>query len=176
LVSRTLKFAGPSSSEREKFDLHTVLEHSLNLIGPRIKTQGIHLTKALEATRAGLVGSSAQLQQACVNLLLNAVEAMGQGGRLLVGTRDVPLEQERPGSSAARGRDWIECTITDSGRGLTPEEQAKLFEPFFTTKPSGTGLGLAITRRIIEEHSGSISVRSKAGEGATFTVRLPLDL
>jgi two-component system sensor histidine kinase AtoS len=66
--------------------------------------------------------------------------------------------------------------VTDSGIGIAPENLEKLFIPFFTTKPTGTGLGLAICRRLVEAHSGEIAVQSRAGQGSTFTVRLPMDL
>jgi signal transduction histidine kinase len=106
-----------------------------------------------------------ELHQAFVNLLLNALEAMGKGGTLSVSTE---------AKQADAKQDQLEIRIGDTGEGILPEHMDHVFEPFFTTKASGTGLGLAVTQRIIQEHGGSISVRSQPGRGTTFAVTLPL--
>jgi signal transduction histidine kinase len=106
-----------------------------------------------------------ELHQAFVNLLLNALEAMPQEGTLSVRTTKSELSNGQPS---------IQVEIVDTGSGILPEHMDQVFEPFFTTKAAGTGLGLAVTRRIIEEHGGSISVQSQPDQGTTFVVKLPL--
>jgi signal transduction histidine kinase len=104
------------------------------------------------------------LQQAFMNLLFNAIEAMGTNGDLTVMTEIV---QE---SNGAR---QLQIKIRDTGVGISPENLGRLFEPFFTTKKNGTGLGLAISQRIVNEHGGNISVQTENNKGSTFSVLLP---
>jgi signal transduction histidine kinase len=114
-------------------------------------------------------GDEYELQQAFVNLLLNAFESMAQGGTLTVCTELLSGNPDPTARGAGLG-----IIIQDTGTGILPEHMVHLFEPFFTTKPSGTGLGLAVTKRIFEEHHGSIEAESKPGEGTTFRMNLPL--
>lgn len=174
MVTGTLKFAGPGTSQPEAFHLHSVVEHAVSLVSPQIRNRGIQLTQELRAAQDRLCGSSAQLQQACINLFLNAVEAMGNGGVLTVSTCNTDGADPRKGDPVRQPARRIELRVRDSGPGLSADERARLFQPFFTTKPHGTGLGLVITRRIVEEHDGDISVRSSPGEGSTFVLSLPL--
>ena len=113
-----------------------------------------------------------QLTQVFINLLNNAMESMPGGGRLDVRTK---LRSSGFGSwSGTRGYTGaVEVQVVDTGRGISLTQQERLFVPFFTTKEQGTGLGLSISQRIVEHHGGEIRVRSKEGEGATFTVILP---
>jgi signal transduction histidine kinase len=97
------------------------------------------------------------------NLIINGLQAMdGSGGRI-----EVALSPEAHGRRAR-------IDVTDSGRGIGPEDIAKVFEPYFSTKETGTGLGLAIVKKAVEDHHGTITVRSKPGEGTTFTITLPV--
>jgi len=102
-----------------------------------------------------------KLQQALLNLVKNALEAMPDGGQL--------------GIRVCHEPGWAQISVSDSGPGIGADDQQLLFEPFFTRKGAGTGLGLSITKRIIEEHGGSLEVTSSPGLGACFTVRLPLN-
>jgi len=109
------------------------------------------------------------LKQAFLNIMLNAVEAMPEGGDLAISTRLSP-------EGAAGGRpEWVEAVFDDTGPGIQEEDLGRIFDPFFTTKKDGTGLGLAITHRIIETHHGTIRVMSQRGKGSTFVVTLPLE-
>jgi signal transduction histidine kinase len=101
-----------------------------------------------------------QLTQVLLNLLINAVEAMPAGGTLTI-------------TSALRDS-WLLVEVQDTGAGFTSDEAARLFEPFYTTKTEGTGLGLAVSYGIIQQHGGRIEVSSTPGQGARFTVLLPL--
>jgi signal transduction histidine kinase len=108
-------------------------------------------------------GNPRDLQQVFLNLFLNAIQAMPKGGLLMV-----------QGKASDDGA--IEVEVTDTGIGIPEENIGSIFDPFFTTKEvgAGSGLGLAVSYGIIQKHNGSISVRSKVGEGTTFTVRLPV--
>jgi signal transduction histidine kinase len=173
IVSRMLKFSGPARAAFTEVRLHEVLEHSLRLVQPQLEDQSVVVTRSFQAAPDLVQGDDYQLQQAFVNLFLNALEAMGPNGTLSV-TTGICSPQAR---SARRGvsvdRPHLRVAIKDTGAGIPPENMARLFEPFFTTKPQGTGLGLAITRRIILEHRGDISVESRPGQGTTFQILLP---
>ena len=93
------------------------------------------------------------------NLLLNAVDAMPEGGTISLATR--------------ADLDAIQISVSDSGVGLTPEERDRLFTPYYTSKQHGTGLGLAIVQSVVSDHHGSVSASSETGKGTTFTLRLP---
>ncbi len=115
------------------------------------------------------------LRQLLWNLLLNAAQAMPQGGRIGIEAHASQTPQEGPGGSRNGGLEagWIELGVHDGGPGIPAETLDRIFDPFFTTKPGGTGLGLATVHRIVEEHGGSIRVQSAAGKGTSFHVRLP---
>jgi signal transduction histidine kinase len=102
-----------------------------------------------------------QIQQAVINLILNATDATDSGGTITVLTQFIPQNKV------------VEIAISDTGKGISGENTDKIFEPFFTTKGSGTGLGLAITHGIIGQHGGTIDVKSNQSQGTTFTIRLP---
>ena len=110
-----------------------------------------------------------QLLQVFLNLSLNALQAMPSGGKLLIST--ALRRSTRRGAAAA----FLEVRFRDTGVGIPAGDLKNLFIPFFTTKEKGTGLGLPISQRIIENHGGTIEVRSQPGEGATFTVLLPIE-
>ena len=107
-----------------------------------------------------ILGDPSQLQQAFLNLFLNAMDAMPTGGELRVSTHTE--------------NGWLTIRIEDTGSGMTKEQLEHIFEPFYTTKEKGTGLGLAITKRIIEDHKGKIRVTSNSGKGTAFEILLPL--
>jgi len=113
------------------------------------------------------------LEQAFVNLFLNALDAMAPNGELSVITESVPRNHLLNGTPNGPRQSRLRVTIRDTGTGIRPEDMNRLFEPFFTTKATGTGLGLLITRRIIEEHRGAITVESEPNKGAVFSITLP---
>ena len=141
-----------------------MLDHSLRLLQPQISAKLITVKKNYRAESDAVRGDDAQLQQAFMNLFLNALEAMGPNGTLTVGT------EIADGENGAR---VLKIQIRDTGVGIAPENLAQMFEPFFTTKKNGTGLGLAISHRIIHEHHGAISVQSETGKSSTFSISLP---
>ena len=121
---------------------------------------------------APILGNEGQLQQVLLNLILNACDAMPQGGVLTFSTVPAELPGMEPGRA---GVPALALSVRDSGAGIPPEALRKVFEPFFTTKGErGTGLGLVISRNIIQEHSGILAVESEPGKGTTFTLTLPI--
>jgi two-component system NtrC family sensor kinase len=172
LATQMLSFAGREQFRFSPISLHEILDHSLLLVQPRLQAKSISLDRFYESPSDTVKGDSTQLEQAFVNLFLNASDAMGPNGRLTVGTAMVA-----PGANGYRARHahkpQLCVAIKDTGYGIRPEHLRQLFDPFFTTKKGGTGLGLAITRRIIQQHGGALDVESIPGHGATFRVVLP---
>lgn len=155
-----LDFARQREPEIVPCDVANIIRPMLALVRPDAHKQHITITESIADNLPPVCADLAQLQQAVLNILLNAVQAMPEGGDLTV--------------TAAHLADTrrVAVQIRDTGSGISAELQAKIFSPFFTTKHRGTGLGLAITRNIIEKHGGRIRVESKPGAGAVFTLEL----
>ncbi len=145
-------------------DAAALVEDVLRLLAPQLRMKRIQIETAFDPSRPSIAGSASELQQVLVNLVLNAADAMD-------GCRDKRL-------TLGTGRDGCfgVLSVRDTGRGLTPEAQARLFTPFFTTKPSGqgTGLGLSVSQRIVKQHGGDIRVETDPGMGTVFVVHIPL--
>jgi two-component system, NtrC family, nitrogen regulation sensor histidine kinase GlnL len=166
IVGRMLRFAAANTTAFNPLHLHEVLDHALRLVQPQFTAKSIVLNRSFKAEFEATKGDEYELQQAFVNLLLNGIEAVAENGAITVATDVV--------SSPSDGVPRVRILVQDSGSGILPEHMRRLFEPFFTTKTTGTGLGLVITRRIVEEHGGSITAESRHEKGTTFTVLLPL--
>ena len=138
-----------------------VLDEALMLVGHQAKLQGVTIDRHVAAMPT-ISADFGQLRQAFVNIILNACEAMADGGRLTI--------RARPSEDRAA----LEFEFEDTGTGIPPDELAKVFDPFFTTKEKGTGLGLSVVYGIVERHGGTIAARSELGAGTTFTIRLPV--
>jgi signal transduction histidine kinase len=172
IVSHMLKFAAPAQPTFAEIRLHELLEHSLRLVEHGTDNKLISFHREFAASPDAFVGDDHQLEQAFVNLLFNAVEAMPAEGSLTVSTDLV--SNQNPGELREGDADkLVRIRISDTGIGIAPEKLNRIFEPFFTTKPTGTGLGLAVTRRIIREHKGTIQVASAPDQGTQFIVLLP---
>ncbi|MBY0231267.1 MAG: hypothetical protein K2W96_18450, partial [Gemmataceae bacterium] len=154
-----VEFSRPASTQRARASLAGILDEALGIAKYHKRTRRRLVPPTLpdlppiEAVRD-------QLVQAFLNLVLNAIDATGPEGR-------IELEVKRDG-------DRVEIAIRDDGCGIDPSQSARVFSPYFTTKRHGTGLGLFVTRRLIEDHGGSIAFASEPGRGTTFRVRLPL--
>ena len=173
LVTRMLRSAGPAKPVFRVIHLHEVLDHSLRLVQPQLEAKALALSRSFQAAPDLVRGDASQLQQAFVNLFLNALEAMGPDGKLSVTTDLISPDTRSAGRGDSAGRTQLRVTVQDNGAGIPPGDLARLFEPFFTTKPNGTGLGLPITRRIILEHQGTITVESQPGRGTAFHILFP---
>ncbi len=164
IVGRLLKFARPAQASFRNLRVHEILEHALRLLQPQLENRELKLDRQFGAAPDQVCGDEGELLQAFMNLLLNALEAMTPEGKLTVTTENTNA------ASIAQ----VRITVSDTGMGIPPENLPHLFDPFFTTKPTGTGLGLAVTKRIIEEHHGSLGVLSQPGQGTSFAVTLPV--
>ncbi len=162
VVQELLDFARPVESDRVPSDPNVIVEEALELLSEDAAFENITIERSLDPDLPDVLVDAPQIRQALLNVFLNAIEAMSDGGTLAVSTT-----ASGDGAGAA-------ITVKDTGPGLTPEESAKLFEPFYTTKESGTGLGLTIVCRVLEQNGGSIDVVSEKGVGTTVTIELPL--
>ncbi len=167
VVSRLQEFYRPAGSAhlRVGVDVNQTIEHALTLTAPRwrdkCRAEGIQIEPSLELTPVpNLLGNAAELREVLINLIFNAVDAMPQGGRLVLRTK---VQDDR-----------IQIEVSDTGVGMSEEECARCLEPFFTTKgESGTGLGLASVYGFVQRYGGAIRVKSEKGKGASFTLTLP---
>ncbi len=160
IVRNLLDFARERPLQLRDVDLEKVVQESLQLIGHQLQLQGHHLVTRL-APVPPVHADFGELRQAFVNLAMNAMEAMVQGGRLTVTLR------------ASGDGQVVEVLIADSGPGIPEELRTKIFDPFFTTKEKGTGLGLSVVYGIVQRHGGQLLLESEVGRGTTFTLRLP---
>ncbi len=162
MIRNLLDFARQSPPALRMVDINEVVNRAFELAAHSAKLQHIQVVKELDPSLPQPMADFDQLQQVCINLILNAIQAMSEGGRLTLRT------------SANDGQLKIE--VQDTGCGISPENMHKLFTPFFTTKGKGkgVGLGLAVAYGIVQRHYGKIEVQSKVGEGTTFTIYLPV--
>ena len=173
IVSQLLNFARPVKPVLGILSLHAAIQNSLHLVAQQLKSKQVRLVQQFDAGRDRVLGDDRMLNQVFVNLLLNGIDAMSDGGVLTVRTRVTgcppsvqPLNP--PGPS------YIELEIRDTGIGIPPADLPHIYDPFFTTKANGTGLGLSIAYGIVCEHQGVIDVTSGPEEGSCFRVSLPL--
>lgn len=150
--------------EAREIDLNAMVGETLDLISALAHAREVSIDSVLAATPLPVKADSIQLQQVLINLVVNAIDAMGQQK---ISPREITVRTARNGGSA-------EIEIADSGPGIPAEKLNEIFEPFYTTKPSGMGMGLSIARTIIDAHDGQITAENRAGHGAVFRIVLPL--
>jgi len=162
IIEHLLKFARPQKERMREVDLHRVLQDTITLLNHQMKLQKISFREEFQPDLAMVNGNPDLLQQVFTNLILNARNAMPQGGVLTVATRTPEAGQ-------------VEIRFRDTGSGIPPENLPRIFDPFFTTMPvgKGTGLGLSISYSIVQQHQGTIKVESQVNQGTTVAVRLP---
>lgn len=156
-----LEFARPPKLERRPVEIGTVLDAVLGLVRGRAEQQRVVTTLQMRDGPTTLAADFGQLQQVFVNLVLNALDSMPTGGTLTVTAR-------RTGAQ-------VEVEVTDSGPGIAKGMLPRLFQPFASSKDTGLGLGLVISRRIVEDHGGTMNAGNRVGGGASFFVRLPVE-
>jgi signal transduction histidine kinase len=161
ILQNFLAFARHDPGKRSLVAVESVAARSVKLMSHQAKTSGITVHEDYGPTPP-VTGSAGQLQQVLLNLLINALQALGTRGNVWVSSRTLN-----------DGR--AEVQVRDDGPGIPIDAQERIFEPFFTTKPAGTGtgLGLSVSRKIVRDHGGDLLVESSAGQGATFKLRLP---
>ena len=160
LITEFLDFAKPNPPLRVLQAARPLVDEILGFCAPELANHKIDVQLDDQAPGATIYADAKQLKQACLNLILNAIDAMPEGGRLTVGIRTL-------------GDGTTQISIADSGQGIAPEMIERIFTPFVTTKASGTGLGLAKVYSIMESHDGSIECVSEVDAGATFSLYIP---
>ena len=162
IVDQFLRFAKPAPPHLERTEVTSIFEEILQLLRPQMEKLRISVEKDFRSVPLITIDKE-QMKQVILNLLMNSIQAMPEGGQFR-------LEGE-----VSKDGQWVELSIRDSGVGIPPEDMDKLFDPFFSTKEGGIGLGLSIAHRIIDQHHGKIEVTSNPNEGTIFTVYLPID-
>jgi two-component system NtrC family sensor kinase len=161
IIHGLLDFARQSEPLLRPVTVGRAIDKAMSLVGHQAKMKTIEIIREEAPSLSLVVADFNQLVQVFINLVLNAIQAMNEGGKLTI--------------SASQDSDWVRVSVRDTGSGIPPENMDKLFTPFFTTKDEvkGVGLGLAVSYGIIERHGGRIEVQSEVNKGSTFTVVLP---
>jgi signal transduction histidine kinase len=159
LLTEFLELARPRSLAREPVHVARLVTDVLDLYRDTADARGIDVVRDLAPEGTTLVGDAEKLKQVVVNLVVNAMEAMKQGGTLSVGV--IPVGER------------VQLWVSDTGTGIPPEVIEHVFDPFFTTKEAGTGLGLSIVRKIVDQHGGEVRIQTEPGHGARVEISLP---
>jgi signal transduction histidine kinase len=200
IVRELLQFARPRQLQRSACSIVEVSDRVLHLLQRQCSEANI-VVQRMYAPVPMLYADVAQMEQVLLNLYMNAIQAMPDGGSLIIASRLIAKKQalseareaqEVPPISLSmgeagvlhgrsvrvgeenKGEQWLELAVSDTGPGIAPDQAERIFQPFFTTRAHGIGLGLAITRRLVEDHGGYIGVGGQTGYGAMLSVRLPL--
>jgi signal transduction histidine kinase len=167
IVGDILAFAGEAPLKPVPVEISGLVQEVLALVAPELERGGVSLHHPARVALAGaspsrVLADPGQLQRAFLNLIRNAIEAASPGGQVWIQTEAQAGDPPR-----------LRISVADDGPGVPPELAQRIFNPFFTTRPQGTGLGLSIVHRIVEAHGGTVSVASRAGGGAVFTMTIP---
>ncbi|NTW03755.1 MAG: PAS domain-containing protein, partial [Oscillochloris sp.] len=162
IIEHLLKFAHPPQERFRLLNIYTTLDETCTLLSHQMLVSHVLLQRDFAPELPRIYGNPELLQQVFTNLILNACNAMPQGGLLIISSKLVTNQ--------------IELYFRDNGHGISPEHLPKIFDPFFTTRAvgKGTGLGLSISYSIVQQHQGTMEVVSEPGQGATFIIRLPI--
>lgn len=163
ILDNFMKFARPGSIRLHTVETEKVLSHIMSLLQYEAQDRRIQLITKAPDNLPALMGDETEISQVLVNVMVNAFQAMPNGGVCHVMIRGIKTDE----------KEWVELTVQDSGIGIKKEELSRLFEPFYTTKTAGSGLGLAIAYRIVQDHEGTIQVSSTPGIGTTVVITLP---
>ncbi len=173
IVRDLLLFARPRQLHPVLSDLVALCEHVLRMIQPQCSEAGVVVHRVYHDMPPALI-DVAQMEQVLLNLYMNALQAMPNGGILTVACQVARKNGDALGEINEGAGDVVEIAVSDTGSGIASDHLARIFQPFFTTKAHGIGLGLPITRRLVKDHGGDVRVESHLGYGSTFLVRLPL--
>lgn len=168
IVEQILDFARTSEPELRAVNVNQIISHLALLVRHKLSHQNIRFEQQLEENLPDISADAAQLEQAFLNLTLNAVEAMTKGGTLTIITKSVRVPRKNSTPT------HVQIEFKDTGEGMTAEVQDRVLSSLLSsTKKKGTGLGLAIVRRVIEAHRGKLKIRSVPGCGTTIAITLP---
>jgi len=162
IIQELLEFSRGSDPAKAPTDINETVLKALNILENEFLLKRIEVDKNLASDLPNVMADGSQMEQVFVNLLINAVQAVPNGGTVQV--KSILSEQES----------CVNIEVTDNGPGISRKEQSKIFEPFFSTKPNGTGLGLSVSYGIVRNHQGNISVQSRPGKGTRFVVKIPI--
>jgi len=160
VITELLDFSRPKEPDLSEVDLNEIVKSTIVLIEGEAASQGVTTVEDLKTGGALLPGDADSLKQLLLNLFLNAIQAMSDGGVLTISTSTTT--------------DRTILTVSDTGSGIEGVDLDRIFEPFYTTRETGTGLGLSIVHRIVQDHGGDIRLESSPGQGTTFAIRFPL--
>jgi len=167
IVRKVRNFARPGETRMESVDINGTLIRTLSLLRDRVHLKNIRINEDLDFSLPRIKADKNQLEQIFLNIIINAVQAMPNGGELTLRTKF-----RRQGTKVSSKR--VELTIIDTGCGVPKENLGRIFDPFFTTKHDSTGLGLSITHSLVNQHHGTIAVESEVGKGTSFVIAFPL--
>ncbi len=168
IVEQILDFARTTEPQLASVDLNQIIDELSLLVRHKLKNQNVQLVRRLRPDLPPVMGEAAQLEQAFLNLVLNAAEAMPKGGTLTISSRVIDQNE------AEGGECYVVVDLEDTGEGMTEDQRRRAFSSVLsTTKRGGTGLGLAIVARVVETHRGKLKIKSRPGHGTTVTVLLP---
>ncbi|HPD33568.1 MAG TPA: ATP-binding protein [Candidatus Kapabacteria bacterium] len=167
IIEVTLNFSHQSAPNMTLTNLNSIIQTSLDLLVSLLKRKDIKIEMNLEEALPEIEIDNKQIQQVLINLITNAADAIDGKGK-------ITIETKRQQASQPNENDYVSLSISDTGKGIPPEDLQKIFNPFFTRKANGTGLGLPITQRIIYQHHGSIDVQSIVGKGTQFNIKFPI--
>lgn len=163
ILDNFMKFARPGALRLHPVDTEQLLSHMMSLLQYEAQERRIQLTSHTSGDLPEILGDETEISQVLVNVIVNAFQAMPEGGVCRVLARELKTD----------GAEWVEITVQDSGVGIKNEDLSRLFEPFYTTKTAGSGLGLAVAYRMVQDHAGTIQVSSTPGLGTTVVIKLP---
>ncbi|QSQ08893.1 Sporulation kinase E [Koleobacter methoxysyntrophicus] len=160
LITDLLNFAKPPASRLEKRDITKIIRESAKFLEEHFRKCKVNITFNFPLKEYFVLVDGYQMKQIFLNLFMNAIKAMPEGGRISV-------------YIAAKG-DFIEIYVRDTGKGISQENLPRIFDPFFTTDPKGTGLGLSVVQKLVIQNGGEIDVKSELNKGTTFCIKLPV--
>jgi len=167
LINDLLSFARPSRPNVAEENMNDVVDGIARILETEAKEKGVEITRDFGLNLPRVWIDREQMKQVFMNLILNAIQAMREGGSIFISTR--PISRDEAGHSGQ----FVQVEVRDTGIGIPAENLDHIFDPFFTSKDEGSGLGLSISHQIVQEHGGYVTVESKAGVGTTFCINLP---
>ena len=176
VVENYLRFAGQKSSQVISFDIREIIKNTELLLANRARKNQITIKTRLPEKELPLTGVPGQLQQVLMNLALNSIQAMPDGGEITIGVEQLETNsQSGEETSDSKNTNEIRISISDNGKGISKPDIEKIFRPFYTTRHDGTGLGLAIVKRIIDQNNWRIEVESEINKGSIFSIYIPVE-
>jgi two-component system sensor histidine kinase HydH len=165
LVRELVNFSNPNRYETVKLDLRQIVERAIELVKPDLKKSKVEIKINFADANWEIIANKNQIMEVFLNLFINAIDAMPDGGSLAVSGM-----VERP---AHKNTDYLAIKVNDTGVGIKKGNLSRVFDRYYTTKETGTGLGMAVVERVISAHSGTLHIESEEGQGTTFTAYFP---